>query len=428
MAILFKNARILTLKDSKIFEGDLLVDNDKIINISKSISKKKNYQIIDCNKNLLMPSFKNMHTHSGMSFLRSYADDMKLEDWLHNFVEPMESCFKENDIYYLTKLSILEYISNGITTVSDMYFDGSETMKALNEYGLKGNIIYMWDIKKLSYLEAYHKYSSQDKKNLLKLAMGLHAIYSSSDERIKAMSKLIHDLKIPFYVHAHETIKEVDDCIKNHKMTPIQYFNKFGLFDYGGAIYHGVYLSKKDINILKNKKVTVVTCPASNLKLASGIADIKKLLENDINVCIGTDGPASNNSLDMFKEMFLVSTLSKIKNNDPISIKPFDILKMACCNSNKLLKENNDILEIGKKADIIMIDLDKPEMQPINNVVSNLVYSGNKSLIKLTMSNGKILYMNGKYYLKDEPNDIFKYANLITQRLKKEGNKKLNIK
>ena len=223
-----------------------------------------------------------------------------------------------------------------------------------------------------------------------------------------------------FSTHACETEKETEGCILRHQMTPIKYFDSLSLFNNGGCIFHGIYLNDEDINILKNKNVSVVTCPGSNGKLASGIAPIKTLLEKGVNVAIGTDGAGSNNCLDMFKEMHLLYSFSKIRENDASSLNAYEILKMATVNGAKALGlEKLDGIKVGNYADIILIDLTNPNMQPINNIVSNIVYSGSKLNIKLTMVNGKILYKDYKFYINENIKDIYSKAQEINDRLNK---------
>ena len=186
-------------------------------------------------------------------------------------------------------------------------------------------------------------------------------------------------LKCPFYTHISETKKEVEECKERHDKTPVQYLYDEGLFKYGGGGFHCVHLTKEEVEIFKKNKLSIISCPGSNLKLASGIAPLTYFYNEGINIALGTDGPASSNSLDMFKEMYLAATLQKVLTGDPVSIPAFEILKMATVNSAKVMGlDEADILAPGKYADIIMIDLYKPNMQPLNNIVTNLVYAGSK--------------------------------------------------
>ena len=224
--------------------------------------------------------------------------------------------------------------------------------------------------------------------------------------------------KKPVYVHCSETKREVEECREKTGMTPIAYMDSLGLFENGGGLFHGVHLDEADFDIMKKKKICVVTNPASNLKLASGIAPVKTYLEKGIPVAIGTDGPASNNCLDMFKEMFLVTGLQKVVHNDPEAVPAADVLKMATVNGAYAMGlDNCDILAEGKYADLIMIDLMQPNMQPIQNIEKNVVYSASKLNVKMTMINGRAVYQNGKFKIGESVEDIYENANRIAERI-----------
>ena len=211
----------------------------------------------------------------------------------------------------------------------------------------------------------------------------------------------------------------MEGCLERYGMTPGIFLDSLGMFDYGGGVYHGVWLTDKEIALFKEKGVSVITNPGSNTKLASGIAPISSFLDAGLNVAIGTDGPASNNCLDMFREMFLVTGLAKLKNKDASAVDAAKVLKMATVNGAAAMNlEEANVLAKGKLADMIMMDLHMPNMQPLNNIAKNIVYSGSKQNVKMTMIHGKILYRDGKFYVPDEPDDIYRKANEIINRLK----------
>jgi 5-methylthioadenosine/S-adenosylhomocysteine deaminase len=208
------------------------------------------------------------------------------------------------------------------------------------------------------------------------------------------------------------------ECVERYGMSPIQFFDSLGLFDYGGGGYHVVWTNEHDRQIMKDRGLFAVTNPGSNTKLASGIAPIKEYLEWGIPVAIGTDGPASNNCLDMFREMFLVTGLAKLKNMDASSVEATEVLKMATVNgAHAMGLMDADVLAEGKLADIIMLDLYQPNMQPINNIQKNIVYSGSKSNVMMTMIGGIIRYENGRFNIGEEPSDIYKKAEEISKRI-----------
>ena len=424
MKTLFKNAQILTMIDDKIINADLVVDNNLIAYIGKESSSYGPFdKVIDCNNNLLMPGFKNAHAHSAMVFLRGKADDVTLQDWLFKIVFPREEHLQPSDIYYLNKVAYLEYLSSGITACFDHYFYPLEGAKAAEEMGMRTLLLATYDEKYMrgeGLKTNYHRFND-NKDGLVKYAIGFHAEYTTNEELLEGSKEVINDLKCPFFTHIAETKKEVEECVKRHGKTPVKYLYDEGLFKYGGGGFHCIYLTDEEVKIFKENNLYIISCPGSNLKLASGIAPLTYYLNNGINIALGTDGPASSNSLDMFKEMYLAATLQKVTNNDAKSIPAFEILKMATVNAAKAMGlDNADVLAVDKYADIIMIDLHKPNMQPINNIVTNLVYAGSKDNVILTMINGKILYQNGQYFLKETPEEIYKKAEEVTLRLEKE--------
>ncbi|MGN1411776.1 MAG: amidohydrolase [Oscillospiraceae bacterium] len=411
MKVRFYNGKILTMKDGQdILENvELHTQDDKISYIGEKLETPKNFdREIDLDGNLLMPSFKNAHAHSPMTCLRSFADDLPLKEWLYNKVFPIEEGLTSEQIYWFTKLAIMEYLTSGISACFDMYIMPEAIARASTDIGFRtvlcGTVNDFKDsVETLE--DFYLKYNSYDE--LISYRLGFHAEYTTSLNIMMGIADLSHTYKSPVYMHSSETKKEVTDCIQRYGKTPTQLFNDIGLFDYGGGSFHCVYMSEIGFDIFKNKDLWVVTNPASNLKLASGIAPITEMMERDINIAIGTDGPASNNALDMFREMYLVTALQKYKTGKASSCQAEKVLKMATVGSAKAMCLNDiDTLEVGKKADIIIIDMHQPNMQPVYNVKKNLVYSGSKQNVLMTMVNGNILYENGKFLTVDA-NEVY---------------------
>ena len=419
MKILFKNAKILTMADSNIFDGHLVVTDNRISYVGKQIPSGMFDQVIDCEGNLLMPGFKNAHTHSAMTFLRSKADDSSLQDWLFNEIFPREANLRDGCVKELTKIAILEYLSSGTTAVLDQYFFPQEFADTCNEFGFRSVSQAMYDPSSRPVEEVLRLMRDNNKPNsLATFVIGMHSEYTPTDEMFETTKKLLDATGSQFFTHLSETQKEVDECYERRKMSPMEFFDSLHMFDNGGAIFHGVYLSDHDIELIKKHDVIVVSNPCSNMKLASGICDVTKLLEKGVRVALGTDGPASNNALDMFREMYLATGLQKLKHNNPVSIPAYEVLKMATVNGAYAMGlKDADTLEVGKLADLIMIDLYRPSMQPINNIINNLVYSGEKDCVKLTMINGKILYRDGKFYVGEDIKEIYKKVQLLTEEL-----------
>lgn len=432
MNIRLYNARILTMEEKKeIFQGEIWIKDDEILYVGDGtrtdhVYEKANIPCmlwdreIDCEGNLLMPGFKNAHTHSGMTLLRSYADDLPLNEWLNQQVFPVEARMSGEDIYELTKLAILEYLTSGITSIFDMYLTPETVADACDDMGMRcvqvgavNNFSQSPELVEEMYLKL------NNRSPLQSYILGFHAEYTCSKELLMKIAELSHKYKAPVFTHLAETKSEVEACKERYGMTPLAFLNSLGIFDFGGGGYHCVHMTKEDIALMKEKGLFVVSNPGSNTKLASGIAPISDFLKAGIPVALGTDGPASNNCLDMFREMFLVTGLAKLREEDASAVDALEVLKMATVNgAHAMGLKDADVLAEGKKADIIMIDLQKPNMQPINNVAKNVVYSGSKQNIKMTMINGKILYQNGEFLTVDKPSEIYQKANEIIGRLK----------
>lgn len=421
MKILFKNARILTMESPDIIEANLVVVDNRIAFIGLDYDQYEPFdRVVDCHKNLLMPGFKNAHAHSGMVFLRSKADDISLEDWLFKVVFPREEYLIPSDIFHLNKLAYLEYLTSGITACFDHYFFPLEAAKAAEQFGMRTLLLGTYNSENTStdkLNEIYHYFNDQ-KDGLVTYLIGVHAEYTSDDNLIKHIKEALDVTTSPFFTHVAETKKEINECLVHRLMTPLQFLVSQGLYENGGGLFHGVYLNDEDILLAKNLNLSIISCPCSNAKLASGIAPLHKYLAEGLNVALGTDGPASNNGLDMFKEMYMAATLQKLLLKEAKAVSAYEILKMATVNGAIAMGlKNADVLAVNKLADIIMIDLHAPNMQPINNIVSNLVYSGNKSNVILTMINGNILYENGQFFINESIDNIYSNAELVTKRL-----------
>ena len=423
MHIRFYNARILSMAEGQdVYEGELHVKDDRISYVGRSFNTEGIIfdKEIDCNGNLLMPGFKNAHTHSGMSALRSLADDLPLDTWLNTAIFPKEAKMTEDDIYELSKLSVLEYLTSGITACFDMYLTPYSIARSMKDCGFRcvqtGSMNSFSQSLKLNE-EWFNKLNSNE-DSLNSYFLGFHAEYTTSPELMKGLANLANKYKTPVFTHLAETKGEVEGCRERYGVSPLKYMDSLGMFNYGGGIYHGVYIDEEDMDILLKHNMFVVTNPGSNMKLASGVAPIADYLKKGIRVAIGTDGPSSNNCLDMFREMFLVTGLSKLKENDASACDAMEVLKMATVNGALAMGLNDcDILASGKKADIIMLDLHMPNMQPLNNIAKNIVYSGSKINVKMTMVNGKTLYEDGKFFIGEEPEEIYKKVTVIRDRL-----------
>ncbi len=419
----FYNVKILTKgPEFEILEGEVWVEGNRIICVGKPKEEKVKFDCeIDGKGNLLMPGFKNAHTHSAMTFLRSYADDLPLLDWLNKQVFPMEAKLTPDDIYDLSKLAILEYLTSGITSNFDMYLTPDTIAQASVDMGFRTVMVggvnnFSQSVQELEkWYEHYNHFHE-----LIRFELGLHAEYTASEQLMKELAQLAETYHAPVYTHMSETEEETKGCMERHGKTPTAYLDSLGMFNYGGGGYHCVWVNEEDLKIFRERGMSVVTNPGSNTKLASGIAPIRQMMEMGINIGIGTDGPASNNCLDMFREMFLTTGLAKLREKDASCVDANQVLFMATTGSAKAMRLFDcDTIAEGKLADLILIDLHQPNMQPINNLTKNLVYSGSKQNVALTMVNGKILYQNGEFSVGEDPEKIYEKANQIAERCKK---------
>lgn len=424
--IRFYNGRILALKNGfdLIENGEVIVDGNRIIYVGKAKEHNKNIKYereIDLDGNLLMPSFKNAHTHSAMTFGRSFSDDMPLQEWLYDKIFPLEDLLTGDDIYRLSKIAFLEYLTSGISSCFDMYYFPENMARASVETGFRTVMCGAVNNFKESVplLEAYYnKYNDYDE--LISYRLGFHAEYTTSVDIMRDIAKLAEKYEAPVFMHSSETMSETQECIHSTNKTPTELFDQLGLFNYGGGAFHSVWVDENDLDIYKKRGVYAVINSGSNCKLASGVAPVERMMQKDIKLALGTDGPSSNNALDMFREMYLTCVLQKIKNKDAASTPAEKVLEMATTGGAKCMGlDDCDCIDTGKKADLIVIDLKRPSMQPIQNITKNLVYSGSKDCVKLTMVNGKILYENGDFPTLDIEK-IYSEANEVVRRITKK--------
>lgn len=426
----FYNARMLDIFTGKITRGSLITQGSKILKVlNEGEDAKLNNACytsqINCKGSLLIPAFKNAHSHSPMTILRGAAEDMVLTDWLYKVVFPMEAKLTKEDIYWGTKLAVMEMLSSGICATFDMYFFTPSSARAFIEAGFKvcfcssvsGGFTKDELQKSLSVLESEYE-TINSLSPLVKYYAGMHAEYTASDALVKELSKFVNNKKIPFFTHMSEAVGESEGCIKRHGMTPASYFASSGLWNYGGGVFHGVHVTDEDIALMKKHNISVGINACCNAKIASGIAPVLKYIQNGINVGVGTDGSASNNSLSMFKEMYTLVCTQRLSVMRPDVMSGFSALQAATIGSARLMGLDNSLsLSEGQDADIVLINTSMPNLQPESDNVSNLVYAASTANVKLTMVNGKILYRNGEYFIDVSPEDVIKHVNEIRNRI-----------
>lgn len=422
--IRFYNGKILTFENEnevKISEAEVWTDGAVICRVGEAPETLPQFEReIDLRGDLLIPGFKNAHTHSGMTFLRSLADDMPLDKWLSEQVWPHEARLSPDGLYVMTRLAVMEYLTSGITSCFDMYFHNDAFVRACIDSGFRAVLCGDMNNFDRDYTELEDKFLRYNKTHeLISYRLGFHAEYTTSLERMEFVASLVQKYREPMFTHSSETRAEVDGCIERHGVTPTVLFDRLGMYDYGGGGFHCVHMSDEDIGIFKKRGLWAVLNPASNLKLASGIAPVKRFLDEGIGLALGTDGAGSNNALDMFREMYLTSVLPKYRENDASAVDARSVLRMACVGGARAMGLCDcDGIAAGKKADLAVIDLHRPNMRPINNIPKNIVYSGSKENVRLTMVNGRVLYENGEFFIGEEPEKIYAEAEKIMETIR----------
>jgi len=314
---------------------------------------------------------------------------------------------------------VLEYLTSGITASFDMYFHNDAYTAANVEYGFRTvmcGAINDFDKRPEKLEDDFLKYNAAGE--LVSYILGFHAEYTTSRPVLEYVASLAKKYRAPVWTHNSETKAEVEGCIGRCGMTPTGLFDSLGIYDYGGGGFHCVWLSEHDIDIFRRRGLYVVTNPSSNVKLASGLAPLCEVLRAGVGLAVGTDGPASNNALDMFREMYLAAVLPKVRSMDAAAMDASDILKAACSTGAKAMGlPDCDSIAPGKRADLVLLDTQRPNMQPEHNLVKNIVYAGSKENVRLTMVNGRVLYENGEFFVGEDPEKVYAEANRLAKEI-----------
>jgi 5-methylthioadenosine/S-adenosylhomocysteine deaminase len=419
LKILISNIKIITMDDERPFVdcGNIIIENDRIVEVMEAGQFSNNSdnqsdgqfdRIIDGNNKLVLPGFINAHTHVGMVPFRNFANDLPLEEWLFNKLFPMEDKLTADDIYWASQMGIAEMLRTGTTCFADMYMFEDTLAEVVKTTGIRADLARGlqcfdddFDIKTdrrvLESVELFNKYHNAA-NGRIRVRFGPHAVYTCTPKYLSQTAELAGKLGAGIHIHLSETINENKNCINTYGKSPTRHLADLGVFDLPTIAAHGVHLSDEDISILKQHQVSIIHNPASNLKLGSGVMKAAKVAGNGINVGLGTDGPSSNNALDMMREIYLSAVLAKGVFEDSVGIKAYEALKMATVNGARALGlEDVGQLKPGMKADISLIDLNQPHYYPLNDAISAVVYCGNGSDVHTVIVDGKILYENGEY-------------------------------
>ncbi len=412
MKLLFKNARLFpeampqNCRDEDTV--NLVITDEVITYIGTSCPQDAFDRVIDCHENLLMPAFYNAHCHAAMTIFRGYGEDLPLRRWLDEKILPAEDRLNFRRVYYGSKLAIAEMIRNGVVSFSDMYFFQDATAEAVLETGVKANVarsIVSFDpaitkeqdhrfAESVRLVKQYHGAGN----GRLKIDMSLHAEYSNVDACCRYVAAYAKENNLRMQLHLSETQAEHEQCIERHGMTPTAYFASMGVLDVPTTAAHCVYVTDEDICIIKEKGVTPVHNPVSNLKLGSGVMRLRTMLDAGIPVAFGTDGVASNNQLSILRELQTAAILHKGIYRDPANIRAFELPAIATRNG-ALAQGRQDcgLIAVGARADLILIDLSAINNIPSYDLATTVAYSANTSNILLTMCDGRILFENGEY-------------------------------
>lgn len=392
-------------------QHSIAIDQGKIIAVLPTDKAKIAYEattIHTLNDHIVLPGFVNAHTHSPMSFLRGYADDLALMDWLENYMWPAENRFcNEDGILAASNLAMADMICNGITCFNDMFTFPTQIEQAAIEQGLRAMLsLYVMSVPTnwVKTEEGYfHKieqtYQQRSQHPRIHWAISPHAPYTVSDQAFIKAKELAEQWKLLFAVHLHETEQEINDSIKQYGMRPIERLEKLGIFSSNFLAIHMVHLSDDEIALARQHQLSIAHCPESNLKLGSGIAPISQLIDAGVNVAIGTDGVASNNDLDMLAETRTAAFLAKGVAQNPTIIPAEQALEMATLNAAKALGLDAQIGSLlpGKQADIIAVNLDHPSTQPVYHPIAALVYTASRLQISDVWVAGEQLLNKGQF-------------------------------
>ncbi|HOI40591.1 MAG TPA: amidohydrolase family protein [Methanobacterium sp.] len=406
--ILIKNSTII---GEDVRRGSVLIEDDKIVDITRKGSTGAD-EVIDAEGKVLIPGLVNTHTHLSMSLMRGLADDLPLDIWLNDHIWPVEAHLEGEHCYVGALLSALEMIKSGTTTCNDMYFFMDEVAQAIDESGIRGLLchgmidLFDEDKRKEEYKETLRiiEKCHNTADGRIQVALGPHTPYTCSTELLNWVRETADEKGLKIHIHVSETEKEVEDSLNDRKKRPFEYLEDINFLGPDVIAAHSVWLSGAEIALIKDNNVKISHNPLSNMKLASGISPVSDMLANDVCVSLGTDGVASNNNLDLFQEMKTASLLQKVRTLDPTVLPANKMLEMATINGATALGMEEEIgtIEVGKKADLILVDMKKPHLSPYRNPISHLAYSAEGSDVSTVICDGEVLMREREVLIMDE--------------------------
>jgi 5-methylthioadenosine/S-adenosylhomocysteine deaminase len=414
-----------------IKSGAVAIRNDTIVETGPAAELALKYpeaEKLDTEHGLIMPGLINTHTHAAMACFRGLADDLPLMQWLQEHIFPVEAKLTGDIVYQATLLSLAEMIKSGTTSFCDMYLFAKDVARATDESGMRawiGEVLYDFPSPNYGDLgsgfeyveELFAGYSSH---SLINITVDPHAVYTCSPNLLKDLKRLADRQDALYIIHLSETEDEVKGSLEKYGASPVMHLEKLGLLDGRVVADHCVMLTPEETELLARRDVKVAHCPESNMKLASGIAPVPEMLAAGLTVGLGTDGSASNNNVDMFGEMNSAAKLHKVKALDPTVMPADTVLEMATMGGAKVLGAEAEIgsLEPGKKADLIVLDLNQPHLTPLYNIPSHMVYAARGADVVHSVINGRIVMKDRSLTTLDESAILSKIADLA-ERIKK---------
>lgn len=425
MGILLKDILAVLPEGEKdiIRKADLYVEGNRIVSIDEEPEGFQAEKIIEGKDRLAIPGLINCHTHSYMSFMRNVADDLSFMDWLFGTIDPIEQKMTDEDTYWGACLAIIEMMKSGTTCFNDMQMNIHQTTRAVKESGMRAvicrGLVGSGDDEggQMRLRQAFEERDAARDCDRLSFMLGPHAPYTCDEGYMRIVSEEAKKNHMRIHVHLSESESEIQQIKEKYGYSPIEMAERNGLFEVPAIAAHCVQITESDMEILKAKGVSVVTNPASNMKLGNGFAPVPEMLEKGINVCIGTDGAASNNSLNLFHEMSLLALIHKGVKKTPQCISAAQNFRIATINGAKALGLSEEIgsLEVGKKADIAILNLNTPSLTPRNNLLAGLSYSANGSEVETLIIDGKITMENRRVLTMDEEVVYEKVNEIITR-------------
>lgn len=425
MNTLIKNVIIVTMKEGDApFHGDIHLAGDTIQQIGPALDVDAD-EVWDGQGMAAMPGLINAHQHTPMSLLRGFSDDLKLMDWLERKMLPAEANMTPEDIYWGAKLSMAEMIKSGTTAFADMYIHMDEIAAAVDEVGMRASLsrgmVFLQDDGGQRLTEALGLIERWNGKadGRITTMLAPHAPYTCPPEPLKRIVRLAEEMRLPIHIHLAETIEEVMSIREKYNVTPAEYLYNIGLFDKAHVLLaHGVHMTRGDIGLLRDMRGGVAHNPVSNLKLGCGIAPVLDMMNQGIVVGLGTDGAGSAATVDMFEEIKAAAWLQKLDCSDPTMLSAGQALRMATRESAKLLNIDREAgtLEAGKRADLILVDVNKPHLQPVHQLESLLAYSANGADVDTTIVNGKVLMRHRQLVTIDE-DEVLRQASTRAKRI-----------